>query len=625
MRPIEVIWTTSAFTDATNCNSELKPVSVSHDDINSFHFALESDLFDSAVIDWNGQQSPTLEVIPGFKKDDKPESELDDRYVVETVLSGRLDDKIELPSYLEEIDTSTLQAEKGNEEISAHGKPIGGLRPFQVRRDGIEHPLYGWKPTGVVFFETISIPERKVVYSSMFTENTLQNSSDQPKLGTDISDVAREAFNAIDQNRDDSFFNYPDHFPTNDPFEITDRHYVIKSNSGFFGGFFRKFFFLLFLILGLFVAVGICVLGIYGYYAYNRMFINSSSGNTGTLVIKPNETFNIVLNRMQKEKLIGSFMGVNDKYLLKLLAYSEQNANQIKPGAYKIDTKMSLKSIYSEMIKGSTDYKITIPEGKSAAEVAAEVKKTYETFDDVRFLELVKDPEFTKKMGIEADSLEGYLYPSTYYFGPGMKEEELIKLMVGTFKQKVDENLGGMTTDDGLTFQAHVIIASLIEREARTDEDRPAIASVIFNRLSKGIPLQIDATVNYALNDWRRLFNSDYKLDHPYNTYKFKGLPPGPIASPRIESLMATFNTPETNYFYYVHRGDGHHAFAETYEQHLANVGRYIRSNKADGTMGNEPIEQNSSNNDAGPQVDSDPQSVSSSVGKGKHKSNVAN
>lgn len=589
MRPIEVIWTSSAFTDSSSCKDP-EAVLTQPDRFSSFVFALESDLFDSSVIEWgNERQNLTLEIIPGLKKENDAEDIIDAREVVHSVVSIQSAEK--LPPYLEAINTSDL----GSQGVGpAHDVSETGTaaRPFPVRTDGIEDPVTGWKPTGVVFFETIRIPERKIVYSSILDGIDLPNSLEDTE--PDQSELP-DFFAYNKEGKDQSFFDYPDHFPTL-PSESTDEYYVVNRGGGFFRGFFSKVFFLFTLFLLFVVLIIFGAVGTYSYYAYNRLFKDAPAVKSADFIVRPNETFISVINRMQKNDLLGSFMGIDDKYLMRLLAYSEQNAHQLKPGAYRIDVGKNLKSVYGQLIKGSTDYKITIPEGKSAAEVAIEVKKVYDTFDEVRFVELVHDPAFAKKMGVEADSLEGYLYPSTYYFGPGMKEEELIKLMVGTFKQKVEETRGGMSTDDGLTFHAHVIIASLIEREARVDSDRPLIASVIYNRLSKEMPLQIDATVNYALNDWRRLLNVDYRIDHPYNTYKFKGLPPGPIASPRIESLLATFDVPETNYLYYVHRGDGHHAFAETYEEHLANVGRYIR-NKGEGSMGNAPLVETTTEN----------------------------
>jgi cell division protein YceG involved in septum cleavage len=123
-----------------------------------------------------------------------------------------------------------------------------------------------------------------------------------------------------------------------------------------------------------------------------------------------------------------------------------------------------------------------------------------------------------------------------------------------------------------------VIIASLIEKEARSDEDRPLISGVIENRLGRNMRLQIDATVNYALGSWRRLTYADYKFESAYNTYLNDGLPPGPICSPGSASLRAALDPEECDYLFYVHKGDGHHAFAVTYEEHLTNVRAYIRN-----------------------------------------------
>ena len=150
----------------------------------------------------------------------------------------------------------------------------------------------------------------------------------------------------------------------------------------------------------------------------------------------------------------------------------------------------------------------------------------------------------------------------------------MLRKMVDTFRESVEKKLDGVAkaTGDNLSFQEHLIMASLIEREARLDEDRPLIASVMFNRLAKDMQLQIDVTVHFALGQWtRRLTLEDLKVDSPYNTYANKGLPPGPICSPRVESIVATYQAPKTDYLFYVLKGDGKHVFAKTLEEHAQN------------------------------------------------------
>ncbi len=312
---------------------------------------------------------------------------------------------------------------------------------------------------------------------------------------------------------------------------------------------------------------------------YNTQFVPE---RTVILNVNPGDRLPQIIERLRNANLLGSYLGVDDAYLLRYLAWLNNNAHKIKSGAYKLNATMSLSEIYNKLVEGSQDFKITIPEGKTAREIAAIVKRKNELFSEERFLSLVEDQTFIRKLNLDVPSLEGYLYPSTYFFGPGMKEEELITMMVETFKKMAQTHLEGIVRTDNLSFHEHVIMASLIEREARIDSERPLIASVIFNRLKKGMRLEIDASVHYAIGDWSRpLSLDDLKTSHPYNTYLNKGLPPGPICNPRIASLVATFQPAQTDYLYYVYKGDGSHAFAKTYEEHLTNIRLYRKGGQS--------------------------------------------
>jgi len=176
-------------------------------------------------------------------------------------------------------------------------------------------------------------------------------------------------------------------------------------------------------------------------------------------------------------------------------------------------------------------------------------------------------------------SLEGFLFPDTYLFKPGASAAEALKKMLTNFEARLPADYTSAATEHGLTLYQAVIVASLVEREAVVEAERPIIASVILNRLAANQLLEIDATVQYALgttgNWWPRLDNLDLRtIANPYNTYAFAGLPPGPIANPGLASLLAAAHPADTTYLYYRAQcdGSGRHAFAATYEQHLANA-----------------------------------------------------
>jgi UPF0755 protein len=171
---------------------------------------------------------------------------------------------------------------------------------------------------------------------------------------------------------------------------------------------------------------------------------------------------------------------------------------------------------------------------------------------------------------VPSKGLEGYLYPETYDLPPLIGAEEAVQRMLAEFEEEIYVPLG---KPDPIKLRSLVIIGSMVELEAKHENERKRIAGVIYNRLNKGMPLQIDATVIYGLGERRTLKNVDYQLPHPYNTYKIKSLPPGPICSPRASSVMAAAEPEAHHFFYYVAMPDGTHKFSKTYEEHLRNVG----------------------------------------------------
>jgi UPF0755 protein len=255
---------------------------------------------------------------------------------------------------------------------------------------------------------------------------------------------------------------------------------------------------------------------------------------------------------------------------------------QIKSGVHQFEKPLTYKNIYTTLIQSKREkgITVTIPEGFTVEQIADELKSKGIT-DIKKFLALAKTGEGLEhpllKLIPKSDSvnyrLEGYLFPETYYFKKGSKPEKVIYKMLDQFSVmlKKFENVESEKINEWVT------IASLVEEEARVDKERPIIAGVIFNRIDKGMKLQIDATVQYALGEVKeRLFYKDLEIESPYNTYLNNGLPPGPIASPGLSSFEAVTDPKEHDFFYYVVKNDGTgaHYFAETYEEHLANINK---------------------------------------------------
>lgn len=232
--------------------------------------------------------------------------------------------------------------------------------------------------------------------------------------------------------------------------------------------------------------------------------------------------------------------------------------------------------ILRTLTNGSTAREfVTIPEGLRAHEIAGIVSRMAEV-DSAAFMALVSDSTFIAgalspgEGGFLPVTLDGYLLPETYNIYYHMPAEEVVRLMVDHFLALWDEELTGLASETGLTRHEVATFASIIEREAASADERPLISAVFHNRLDRGMRLESCATVLYALGRYkRRLYEKDLEVDSPFNTYLIRGLPPGPIANAGAASLRAVVSPAESDFLYFVARGDGTHTFSRTYAEHL--------------------------------------------------------
>jgi len=224
-------------------------------------------------------------------------------------------------------------------------------------------------------------------------------------------------------------------------------------------------------------------------------------------------------------------------------------------------------------------HRVTIPEGFTIRQIAEALAAAGVARRD-RFIELaahrgrsVGRPSIAAR---PVDSLEGYLFPDTYHLPRSLDEEAVIGAMLDRFDEAVGPGLHDAARARGLTLHQLVTVASMVEREAQVPAERPVIAGVIYNRLARGMRLEIDATVLYALGRHKdRVTLADLGVDSPYNTYRHEGLPPGPIASPGLAAITAAATPAEVPYLFYVLKPDGSHHFSRTLVEHLAAVRRY--------------------------------------------------
>lgn len=256
---------------------------------------------------------------------------------------------------------------------------------------------------------------------------------------------------------------------------------------------------------------------------------------------------------------------------------------QFKPGRYEFETGMSYGAVEARLVSGpAIEYStVTIPEGFTVEQIAERLEgETGIPADEFTTLASRGAERFAGRHpyleGVYAGSLEGFLFPETYRIAEGASASDVIELMLGQFDREFATIDRSSPPASELSVAEFVTLASMIEREARRGEERPLVASVIYNRLERGMRLQIDATIEYVIKQDRpRLLERDLAVDSPYNTYRHGGLPPGPIANPGLASLQAAAAPADTEYLYYVLTGlDGSHTFTVTYEEFLRAVER---------------------------------------------------
>ncbi|MCX7017184.1 MAG: endolytic transglycosylase MltG [Candidatus Sumerlaeota bacterium] len=256
-------------------------------------------------------------------------------------------------------------------------------------------------------------------------------------------------------------------------------------------------------------------------------------------------------------------------------------ARRLEAGVFLLHTQMSLAELCDALSRVAAAQKsVTIPEGFTLAETAQRLVSAGAIPAAEEFLRLAAEPDMTRLAGSENGSVEGFLFPDTYFFTSDDDARSIMLRMIRTFDLRARDALSSPTLCLGrpLSRRELVALASMIQREARNNGEMANISSVYYNRMAKGIKLQCDATVRYALGMWdHALTLEDLKIDSPYNTYRYEGLPPGPICNPGLESLAAAAHPAQTDYLFYVYRGDGGHEFTKTYEEHEAAVHEFIK------------------------------------------------
>ena len=290
--------------------------------------------------------------------------------------------------------------------------------------------------------------------------------------------------------------------------------------------------------------------------------------------IKKGSTFRQVVDSLAQKGF------VRDRSIFFLLGKVMGIDRKIKAGYYSFWGTMTPLEIFDAIRRGKIiEYEITVMPGDSLLEVGQKFF-SLSMSEGEEFQRLCTDREFLDSLDVDAPSLEGYLFPETYRFPKGIEIKEALSIMVNRLREKFDDDMILRTMELGLTERDVLTMASIVEKEAITDSERPIIAGVYYNRLKKRMLLQADPTAIYGVKSSReKITRQDLLRKTPYNTYVIKGLPPGPIASPGLKSITAALNPADVPYLYFVSNNDGTHNFSVTLSNHVEAVKIY-RSRK---------------------------------------------
>jgi UPF0755 protein len=314
--------------------------------------------------------------------------------------------------------------------------------------------------------------------------------------------------------------------------------------------------------------VGVLCLLALGFWSLFRPVSSDPSAGPRTVEIERGLSLRQIAERLRSARLIRSATA------FEVAARLRGAEKKIKTGRYSLSPTLSPFEILSALQEGkSLKSCFTVPEGYTLSQVAALLEDKGLAHRE-RFARLASDRDFLRSLGIEAGSVEGYLYPETYCVQWGAPEEEILKTMVEQGKKVFDERDRLRAAEMGLSTHKILTLASIIEKETRTSSEKQLVSAVFHNRLKAGMPLQSDPTVIYALGAQYRgaLTKQDLAFESPYNTYLHQGLPPGPICNPGFYSIKAALYPAETDYLYFVLSSDGRLRFSSSLDEHSLAV-----------------------------------------------------
>ncbi|TRZ97012.1 MAG: endolytic transglycosylase MltG [Deltaproteobacteria bacterium] len=324
------------------------------------------------------------------------------------------------------------------------------------------------------------------------------------------------------------------------------------------------------------VALGVLVVALLAAFF---LFDTYPTGSwEGKLIFVPKGSqFSGVVEILRKERILPHPMAFRSLVLL------TNSGRRIRYGEYVFPAPPSAFDAWRRLTRGDVvKYEVTVPPGANLYDVAKLLEAEKLATADL-FLAAAVSPNVLRRLGIPGESAEGYLFPDRYSFVKPVTPEEILEFMVRQFRRKVPPDVEMRAWEMGLTLHQVVTIASIIEKETALDAEKPIVSAVIRRRLALDMPLQMDPTVIYGVRRFDgTVTRKDLRTAGPYNTYRNRGLPPGPIANPGLASINAALNPSNTDYLFFVSKNDGSHTFSRTLQEHNRAVEQFRRAVRED-------------------------------------------
>ena len=326
-------------------------------------------------------------------------------------------------------------------------------------------------------------------------------------------------------------------------------------------------------LVGLLAGI-VVLLGILVFVEFNRPV--GAEGSVQIVEIPRGTAFTQVSHLLHQKGLL------DQEWFFQMLGRVQQLDRKIIPGEYELHAGMRPTELLNALVEGDLyQHSVTIPEGYSVVQIA-DILDHKGLADKREIIRLSKDRPFIASLNITASTLEGYLFPDTYQFARHMPPKFIVRTFVSRFHEMVTPEILAQAKAMGMTLQEVLTLASVIEKETGLATERSLVSGVFHNRLRRNIPLQSDPTVIYALEYFDgNIRKADLSVNSPYNTYKVRGLPPGPIANPGLASIQAALYPTPSDFVYFVSRNDGSHKFSATLAEHNKAVNKYQRRGRS--------------------------------------------